>query len=218
MPKVTAPLLSFGAKGQIGSAQVYSSWKGIPYARRYVVPANPKTVKQVSNRSVWQMLNAAFLYAPAAVKQAFDAYAIGKPMTGRNKFFQDNMKLLALPVKPAGIDGLIISPGNGGGLPATNMTLTGAANSIVVSVNLPEVPNGWEMSGAVAAAVQQQSPTAEFTGKWFVVSVSSGFDTITIPGLTNATEYVVGYFLKWTKPDGSFAYSVSLSATGTAGV
>ena len=217
MPKVTAPLLSFGAKGQIGNAQVYSSWKGIPYARRYVVPANPKTAKQTSNRAVWQMLNAAFLYAPAAVKQAFDAYAIGKPLTGRNKFFQDNMKLLATDPKPAGIDGLIVSPGNGGGLPPTNLALTGAANSIVATVDLPEVPDGWTLSGAVAAAVAQQSPTAEFSAKWFVVTVSTGMDTITIPGLTDATEYVVGYFLKWEKPDGQIAYSVSLSATGAAG-
>lgn len=215
MPKVTAPLLSFDAAGQIGNAQVYSSWKGVRYARRYVVPANPRTVKQVANRSVWQMLNAAYLYAPAAIKQAFDAYAVGKPLTGRNKFFSDNQRLLAADPKPAGIDGLVMSPGNGGGLPATGMSLTPASGKLTVSVTLPAIPAGWVLSGAVAAAVAQQSPTDDFSGKWFVVTKDVAVDDIEIPGLTNGTEYVVGYFLKWTKPDGSTAYSVSLSDTAT---
>lgn len=215
MPKVTAPLLSFGASGQIGNAQVYSSWKGIPYARRYVVPANPKTVKQTANRAVWQMLNQAFLYAPAAIKQAFDAYAVGKPITGRNKFFSDNQKLLAVDPKPAGVDGLIMSPGNGGGLPATNLVVTPGATVLTVSVDLPDVPNGWTLAGAVAAAIAQQAPTDDFSGKWFVTTAAVNLDAVQITGLTNGTEYVVGYFLKWAKPDGSTAYSVSLSGSGT---
>lgn len=215
MPKVTAPLLSFGATGQVAKTQVYSSWKGVKYVRQYVTPANPRTEKQVSNRDVWKLLNAMYLYAPAAIKQAFDAYAVGKPLTGRNKFFSDNMKLLATDPKPAGIDGLIMSPGNGGGLPASGLIATGGALSIDVTVDLPEVPSGWTLAGAVAAAVQQQAPTDDFTGKWFVVSAAVNMDEITIPGLSAATEYVVGYFLKWTKPDGTTAYSVSLSGSAT---
>ena len=213
MPKTTAPLLSFGAAGQIGQSMVFSKWKGVSYVRRYVVPANPRTVKQTANRAVFSMINAAYLYAPAPIKQAFDAYAIGKPLTGRNKFFSDNQKLFGVDPKPAGIDGLIMSPGNGGGLPATNLSAVGGALSITVMVDLPEIPAGWQLSGAVAAAVKQQAPTDDFTGKWFVVSVDADMDEVTIPGLEAATEYVVGYFLKWTKPDGSVAYSVSLSGS-----
>lgn len=213
MPKTTAPLLSFGAAGQIGNSMVFSKWKGVSYVRRYVIPANPKTVKQTANRDVFKMLNGAYLYAPAGIKQAFDAYAIGKPLTGRNKFFQDNQKLFSVDPKPAGIDGMIMSPGNGGGLPATNLTLTGGALQIGVAVTLPDVPAGWQLTAGIAAAVKQQTPTDEFTGKWFVVRntlTPGGFD---ITGLAAATEYVVGFFLEWTKPDGSKAYSVSLSGT-----
>lgn len=215
MPKITAPLLSFGGAGQIGKSMVFSKWKGVPYVRQYVIPANPKTVKQTANRNVFTLLNQAYLYAPAAIKQAFDAYATGKPLTGRNKFFQDNMKLLGVDPKPAGIDGLIMSPGNGGGLPPTNMVAVGGALEIDVTVNLPDVPAGWTLAGSVAAAVEQQSPTDDFTGKWFVVTAAVDPGEVTIPGLDAATEYVVGIFLKWTKPDGSTAYSVSLSDTAT---
>lgn len=213
MPKTTAPLLSFGAAGQIGQSMVFAKWKGVSYVRRYVIPANPRTVKQQANRSVFSMLNAAYLYAPAAIKQAFDAYAIGKPMTGRNKFFADNQKLLGVDPKPAGLDGLIMSPGNGGGLPPVNLVLVGGANKITATVALPEVPDGWTLAGSVAAAIKQQSPTDEFSGKWFVVSETVGPEEVEITGLEAATEYVVGFFLKWTKPDGSTAYSVSLSDT-----
>lgn len=213
MPKTTAPLLSFGAAGQIGQSMVFSKWKGISYVRRYVIPANPKTQKQQANRGVFSMINAAYLYAPAAIKAAFDAYAVGKPLTGRNKFFQDNQKLLGGDPKPAGIDGLVMSPGSGGGLPATNMIVEGGALSITVDVTLPEIPAGWTLTSAIAAAVKQQAPADDFSGKWFVTVKNDAFGTVVIPGLEAATEYVVGYFLKWTKPDGSTAYSVSLSGT-----
>lgn len=62
----------------------------------------------------------------------------------------------------------------------------------------------------MAAAIKQQAPTDDFSGKWFVVSVNVGFNAITIPGLEAAEEYVVGYFLKWTKPDGSTPVWVSV--------
>lgn len=213
MPKTTAPLLSFDAGGQIGKSMVFSKWKGISYVRRYVIPANPKTVKQQSNRAVFSMLNAAYLYAPAAIKAAFDAYAVGKPLTGRNKFFADNQKLLGVDPKPAGIDGLIMSPGNGGGLPPTNLVAVGGALQINVSVTLPNVPAGWTLVAGIAAAVAQQDPTDEFSGKWFVVRQTVDPGDIDITGLAAATDYVVGFFLEWQKPDGSTVYSVSLSAT-----
>jgi hypothetical protein len=50
MAKVQAPLLSLGAKGQLGKTMVMSSWKGVKTARQYVVPANPKTDEQMVQR------------------------------------------------------------------------------------------------------------------------------------------------------------------------
>jgi len=50
MAKPKAPLFGFGASGQIGKAIVYGSWKGIDVAREYVVPANPKTAGQSTQR------------------------------------------------------------------------------------------------------------------------------------------------------------------------
>lgn len=50
MAKVKAPLLSFGASGKIADTQVYFPWKGINAVRKYVIPTNPKTDAQVTQR------------------------------------------------------------------------------------------------------------------------------------------------------------------------
>jgi len=50
MAKLKGPLFSLGASQQIGKALVYFSWKGLNVVREYVVPANPKTTKQTTQR------------------------------------------------------------------------------------------------------------------------------------------------------------------------
>ena len=50
MAKLKAPLLSLGASGAIGKTIVYFPWKGLDCAREYVVPSNPKTTPQNTQR------------------------------------------------------------------------------------------------------------------------------------------------------------------------
>lgn len=50
MAKTHAPLFGFGASGQLGKAIVFGDWKGINVARQYVVPANPNTAPQATQR------------------------------------------------------------------------------------------------------------------------------------------------------------------------
>ena len=50
MAKLNAPLLSFGASGKIADALVFFPWKGINAVRQFVVPANPKTTAQQTQR------------------------------------------------------------------------------------------------------------------------------------------------------------------------
>lgn len=50
MAKLKAPLMSLGASGAIGKALVYFGWKGLDVVREYVVPANPKTALQTTQR------------------------------------------------------------------------------------------------------------------------------------------------------------------------
>lgn len=50
MAKLKAPLLSLGASGAIAKTIVFFPWKGINAARQYVVPANPRTSAQNTQR------------------------------------------------------------------------------------------------------------------------------------------------------------------------
>jgi len=57
MVKLAGPCMSLGASGKLGGALVFSRWKGIPYARTLVTPANPKSVGQVSVRAMMKWLS-----------------------------------------------------------------------------------------------------------------------------------------------------------------
>jgi len=50
MGKVKGPLLSLGASGKIADTLVFMSWKGIQDVRQHVIPANPKTAAQQTQR------------------------------------------------------------------------------------------------------------------------------------------------------------------------
>ena len=50
MAKVKGPLFSLSASGQIAKTLVYGDWKGIDVVRKYVIPANPNTAAQQTQR------------------------------------------------------------------------------------------------------------------------------------------------------------------------
>lgn len=204
-----------GASGTIGKTITFGKWKGVPYARQRVIPANPQTVKQTNNRSIWAMIGQAWLFAPSAVTAAFNAFATGKQLTGRNKFFSENQKLLATDPVATDITGFVMSPGNGGGLPATTLTITPGADQLTVAADVPDAPAGWTLVRAHAAALLNQDPTDAFSGVWFYGNDASGPYSIVLTGLETGQEYAVGFWLEWEKPDGSIAYSISLNGTGT---
>ena len=70
MAKLKAPLLSLGASGALGKAIVFFPWKGLNVAREYVVPSNPKTTGQTTQRS--------YLTAAVAAIHAAQALAANK--------------------------------------------------------------------------------------------------------------------------------------------
>lgn len=50
MAKLKAPLMSLGASQQLGKALVFFAWKGLACVREYVIPSNPKTDAQNTQR------------------------------------------------------------------------------------------------------------------------------------------------------------------------
>ncbi len=50
MAKVKGPLFSLDARGKIADTLVYLGWKGLKTVRQYVIPANPNTTAQQTQR------------------------------------------------------------------------------------------------------------------------------------------------------------------------
>lgn len=212
MAKTTAPLLSFGASGQIAQTQVYSKWKGRAYARRYTVPANPNTTEQQLTRSVFSWLQAVYKFATPDLTDAWEAYAKGLVMTARNAFTKLNLSQLRTA---ADLTTMLFSPGALGGLPGTAIVVAGSAGHIAVTLTAPtSVPVGWTITSAILGVIRQQDPN---TGALYQIATFEDVATPFTNSFVTAAGVYVGFgFFKWLRPDGRTAYSVSLSGVGTA--
>lgn len=212
MAKPTAPLLSFGASGQIGKTMVYGSWRGRSYVRRHVVPANPQSAEQTITRNAFSFMQSVYKFAPALVTDVWTAAARGKALTARNAFTKASLGLIR---GESDLDNLILSGGALGGPPPASATPTPGSGSISVAITAPAVlPSGWTIAKAVAAVIRDQDPD---TGILF--DITAGEDAtsayaVVLSGLA-AELYQVRAWLVWNRPDGSLAYSPELSTTST---
>ena len=88
MAIVKAPFLSLGASGKFANTLVASTWKGLKTMRSYVVPSNPNTADQQTQRTLFSACVSAFRnYLTAALgRTAWDrsALASGKAQSGFN--------------------------------------------------------------------------------------------------------------------------------------
>lgn len=117
MAKVSGPLFSLDARGQVGKAIVYSFWKGVNYVRQHVVPQNPQSADQVAVRNL--ITDASQLWETngtdgtttidAAYKTAYETAAAGQKYSGFNLYIRDCVALnggssytapLELPTEP----------------------------------------------------------------------------------------------------------------------
>jgi len=208
MAKATAPLLSFSASGQIAKTQVYSSWKGRPYVRRHVNPANPQTSEQTKTRSVFSWLQNVYKFMGPEMAAAWEAYAKGQVMTARNAFSKANLATLR-PITT--LAGLLASPGNLGGLPAASITVTGGSGTLTVAATAPTgTITGWTLLGVVLAGILDQDAHVDTDYATLEYFDNAGPYTHDFTGLAAGTYWGFA-FLKWQRPDGAIAYSPSIS-------
>ena len=207
MSRLTAPLLSFDARGKIADTLVYSNWRGVPYARRMVIPANPKTTGQVLTRDIFANLELRWKQGGVLMRAPWDRFAVGQKFVGRNAYLGKNIAAMRAEVD---MDAYIGSPGAKGGLPPATLVLaTVAANGIEATITAPTPPTGWTLTSGIATALKEQTPEATVT------DVIQEGEQVALPGDVAFTgldtvEYQVSAWLKWAKPDGSVAYGVSL--------
>ncbi len=216
MAKLTAPLLSFGARGTIAKTQTYATWRGVKYARERVIPGNPQTVEQTKTRSVFAFMREMWKRAPADLVSPWFTFAQGQPFTGGNRFVGENVRVLRVPVSLANFIG---SPGAKGGFAMEAFAAAaGAAGHITVSITAPGgLPAGWVVSKAVAMCTLEQDPHGIFNDPIVIASDAAAPYSIDLAGLTPATSYMVSGWLEWTRPDGFKAYSASQTVLQNSG-
>ena len=212
MARTTAPLLSWSAYGQIAKTQVYASWKGRSYVRRYAVPANPQTTEQTKTRSVFAALCALYQYLPAGSLGAWTLYGKNSQFTARNGWIKQNLPVLR---GETDLNNIIMSPAAGGGLPATDVTPTPGDTEIVVDLTEPDLPVGWTITKAWAMAILDADPNMVITPEVVAGSDDTTPYSVTLTGLTNGSVYQVGGWFEYVRADGSTAYGVSTVTQST---
>lgn len=91
MARVTGPLLSFDASGSVAGTVVFSKWKGRAYVRQLVIPSNPRSAGQTSNRAMMKFLAQQWAGLSAAIKATWDDLAAANTYSPFNAFTSHNM-------------------------------------------------------------------------------------------------------------------------------
>jgi len=143
MAKLKAPLLSLGASGAIGKSLVFFPWKGLDVVREYVIPANPKTDLQNTQRG-YLIAVVALIHAvqgvPADPFDALDASAyalLGSLQPTPRTWFNEICRQWLLQKVAGKIPGIYRNMSAVGG--ATKLTVTGRVeveSSAIVSGKL----------------------------------------------------------------------------------
>lgn len=217
MAKLTGPLLSIGARGQIGKTLVAAEWKGQKYMRQYVIPANPRTSEQTITRDTFAMLNGFWLIAPALSRAPFTANAVGQRYTDRNKLISSNLPALRAETDMLNFIG---SPGALGGPPLESLVIaTGTTPGAVTWTGTPgTTPTGWTLTSVIALAFPDQDPADPFGGPITVQEDVAAAFTGSLGGFAEGILVVVAAWPKWLRPDGRIAYGASLVSSGTTDV
>ncbi len=210
MAKITGPLLSFGAAGSLGGVMTFAQWRGQPYARTLVIPANPQTTAQTLTRDIFANMNTRWKTGGPLLRAPWNRFAVGQRPVGRNTYMGKNLKAMR---GEADMDLYIGSPGAKGGLPASTLILASVASlGIEATITAPTPPTGWSLTSGIATCFIDQTPEA------VVADVVQEGEQVAIPGDVDftgltATTYQVQAWLKWEKTDLSVAYGASISDT-----
>jgi len=212
MARLTAPLLSFGASGALAKALVFASWKGIPYARTYVIPANPKSTAQQEVRGCFSTLNEMWKRMPQLARDPWQAAVRGLPLTDRNRHIQANVAVLK---DQSDLTNLVMSVATGQAIPPTDCTFTPGVGLITLVGVAPTSPVGYTLTSLVAAVCKDGDPSPVLTVTTLAGEDPSAPYSIEITGLDTVL-YQCGIWAKWTRDtDSKIFYSTAVRDTAT---
>ncbi len=213
MARLTAPLLSLTASGTIANSLTYATWKGIPYVRTRVIPANPKSAAQQEVRGIFSTLNEMWKRMPLIARQPFIDAANGQPMTSRNKHIQANVKIL---IDETTLDKLVMSIAGGSAVIPDSVTPDVATPlHLKVTAAEPTAPAGYTWKSLEVAAIADGDPSPVITLTTYadtIVDPITGVD-LTVP----ADDYQYAAWAIWTRDSDSKEFA-SAAVRGQATV
>ena len=140
MAIVTGPLMSVDASGKFGGSMVFSKWKGRNYARKLVIPSNPKEPKQVGVRSMLTFLAKAWAAIKVAEAADYQTLADAAEISTFNAYVGANLDRWQENKGP----GQSYPPADASGATAiTSAPLTGHADYVTAVVTPATNANIW---------------------------------------------------------------------------
>jgi hypothetical protein len=181
MAKLNAPLFSFKASGKLAGALVYFPWKGLNVVRQYVIPSNPKSTAQTTQRGYLDdavdAIHAAMIDATKPLgevdRSAYSLWAslLAKPMTWFNRACKNWLDQLV-----AGLDGTVYRGG----------TLTPADEQVTIAVYSDDIGDGDITAGDFYYGT---SKTALLNSEPAVITLIDDEAEAVITPLVNGTKY-----------------------------
>lgn len=153
MVKVYGPLLSLDASGTIADTLTFGKWKGRNYARQHVIPANPKSVLQVSTRAMMRFLSQEWDGIGSTPQGSWDDAAAAANVSPFNAYIGANLRRWREFQPPSQTDP---APETGSEPVATLDSATGGPSYIDLTFTITTLNDVW-------GVVLFRSPTGTFT-------------------------------------------------------
>lgn len=185
MAVLKAPLLSLGASQQLGKALVFFAWKGLNVVREYVIPSNPNTTLQQTQRG--------YITAAVADIHAAQAHATGplgstdvmayalwaSVVKAATTWFNQAVKNW-IDQNVAGLSGTTYRAG----------VVTPGANQLTLDLMTDEVDGASITAGAVFYGT---SRTALLNSQAATITPATNSINCIIPGLTTGVKYYMQF-------------------------
>lgn len=135
---VNGPLFSLEARGAVGKAIVYAKWKGRDYVRKYVVPANPRSLAQQFQRGILESLSHWWAYLGTTNKATWQTLANSHNYSTFNAYCKFNLDGETDGDNPIGN---AASGGHSATVAVASVVITGGVNKIDVVATSGVSPN-----------------------------------------------------------------------------
>jgi len=210
MARLTGPLASFGAVGQIGHTIALQRRNGRNIARAYQVSPDPRTPSQVEMREVMRWLTQAFRLQGLTVRTFWNTAAAGKPYTGANLFVREN---IARMKSDTDLANLVLFNNLNHLWPPATFAFTPLSNGFRAEATPPALPPGSSIQTFRANWLHNKDPHLPYDNFTNSTNDNSAPYLINVGGLGHGTAVYVSCGFAFLLPSGSVLYGPAEHST-----